>query len=158
MGREVDHDIEFLIDLLINNHDMSTRSLHWVPEDGYWELIETYGGFGMGVWLGLAPGVHHFLVVIGDPPVNIIPHKYLIGAFGQIVGDGLTEDERELCDRVMRTWPPDEDDSRKFDEIRIREYFADLPPRSSIPALRHALDVPHPGSRAEEFFAEMETM
>jgi hypothetical protein len=33
-----------------------------------------------------------------------------------------------------------------------------VPPRSSIPALRRALDAPEPGSRAEEFFEEMETM
>jgi hypothetical protein len=37
-------------------------------------------------------------------------------------------------------------------------YAANLPPRSSIPALRRALDAPEPGSRAEEFFAEMEMM
>jgi hypothetical protein len=143
--------------------------LHWLPDEDRWEPIAwaDWKSRGFGIWvpdLCYRPDVpagsvaDHYVVVIDDPPVNIMAHKYMIGPDGKVYAPdyGLTDAEREDYERlglVLPEWNAAE--KARIDEIREKAYPAIVPPRASIPALRRALESPTPGSRAEEFFRRL---
>ena len=47
---------------------------------------------------GVPAGIHHFVVVVDDPPINIVPHRYKIGRKGFVINNDYGLTETELAD------------------------------------------------------------
>ena len=144
------------------------RVLHWLPNECVWEKIslETWQRFlglkSPPVGLSSAKGGIHFFVVCVDEnnvPLNLVPHKYLVDANGQIGSDnfaGLNREERNDYRQLMLSSEPREESPVRLQEIREKMWSVYFPPRESILALFRALpNVPPSGSAAARFLAEL---
>jgi len=94
---------------------------------------------------GIPEGVRHFIrcLVADDELVRLDAMRCKIGPGGQLIEDdslsALSPQEREEVIRLRIKMDATPQEQARYNELCMREVVADLPPRSSLPALRRML-------------------